>query len=103
MPFMSEWRKRKIREEHEATARRRAASSPASPITDPANPASIYYQSNHFYPDGSYTSTSTGSDSGYASRSEPDYGSRDSGSSSSSYDSGSSSYDSGSSGGSYSE
>lgn len=59
-------------------------------------------QTNHFYPDGSYTSET--SDSGYAHRSMPepptyDYGS--SSSSSSSYDSGSSSssYDSGSSGG----
>lgn len=90
-----------------------SATAPDLYLTDPTNPASVLYastQTNHFYPDGSYTSET--SDSGYASRSEPerpsyDYGS--SSSSSSSYDSGSSSssssYDSGSSsgGGSYGE
>ncbi len=105
-PFMSKWRKDRIRQEHakNAAARRRTSSGYTSPLTDPANPGAVYYQENHFYPDGSYTSES--SSSGYASRSDTDYGSRDSGSSSS-YDSGSSgsSYDGGSSsgGGSYGE
>lgn len=95
-PFMSEWRKRKIKEEHEAAARRRRGNAaPLSPIIDPANPAAVQYQTNHFHSDGTYTSDNS---SGYGSRSDADYGSRDSGSSSS-YDSGSSSYDSGSSGG----
>lgn len=96
-PFMSKWRKDRIREEHAANkARRRTSSGYTSPLTDPANPGAVYYQTNNFYPDGSYTSE-TSSGSGYASRSDTDYGSRDSGSSSS-YDGGSSS-----GGGSYGE
>lgn len=101
-PFMSKWRKDAINREHaDRAARRRGSSGGAytSPLTDPANPGAVYYQENHFYPDGSYTSETS---SGYASRSDTDYGSRGS-SSYSSNDSGSSSYDSGSSGGSYGE
>lgn len=102
-PFMSKRRKDAIKEEHarNAAARRRNSSGTYNPLIDPANQASVYHQTNHFYPDGSYTSEDTRSDSGFASRSDESYGSRDYGSSSSSYDSGSSSssYDSGSSGG----
>lgn len=95
-PFMSKWRRDAIKREHAQNATRRqrgASSAPASPLTDPAYPGSVYYthQTNHFYPDGSYTSESSqSSDSGYSSRSESSY---DHGSSSSS------SYDSGSCGG----
>lgn len=88
-------RLKRYNEDRKRRNRRASGSGAAAPdlyLTDPANPASVFY-------------TSESSDSGYASRSEPERPSYDYGSSSS-YDSGSSSsYDSGSSsgGGSYGE
>jgi hypothetical protein len=93
-------RLKRYNEDRKRRNRRASGSGATAPdlyLTDPANPASVLYDS--------YTSES--SDSSYASRSEPERPSYDYGSSSSSYDSGSSSssYDSGSSsgGGSYGE
>jgi len=85
--------KRYDEERKRRNRREKTAGGYTSPLTDPTNPASVFYQhqTNTFYADGSYTSETT-TDSGYASRSDASYGSSsyDSGSSSSSYDSGSS-------------
>lgn len=63
-------------------AAKASGSSAAYPLTDPTNPASVYYQSqtNVFYSDGSYSSDNCESSSGSSSY--------DSGSSSSSSDCG---------------